>query len=160
MNSTENSKVWIYQSDRVLNANEEKQIQQILDNFTASWLAHGHQLDAKAEIRYNQFIILSVNEQVAQASGCSISKSVELLQEIEKQFHINLFDRYLIAYRDAESIETCNREEFEKLIETGQVNGETIVFNNMVTNSNELNKNWEVPMKNSWHARVFQLDRV
>ena len=141
MNTTENSKVWIYQSDRVLNADEDKQIQKTLDIFTSTWLAHGHQLDAKAEIRYNQFIILSVVENATTASGCSISKSVELLQEIEKQFHIQLFDRYSIAYRDAENIRTCNREEFEKLIETGQVNGETIVFNNMVSSNQELNTN-------------------
>ena len=160
MNITENCKIWIYQSNRVLNADEEKQIQQTLNNFTATWLAHGHQLDAKAEIIYNQFIILSVVKNATTASGCSISKSVELLQEIEKQFHIKLFDRYLIAYRDAENIKTCNREEFEKLIEDGRVNGETIVFNNMVSSSEELNTIWEVPVKNSWHARVFQLDQV
>ena len=44
---------------------------------------------------------------------------------------------------------------FEKLIAEGKVTDHTVVFNNMVTTLAELNVNWEVPMKDSWHAKVF-----
>ncbi|WP_026896772.1 hypothetical protein [Daejeonella oryzae] len=157
MNISENSRIWIYQSDRVLNSVEQQQIQQILDTFTAGWLAHGHQLAAQAEIFHQRFIILSVDEQVAGATGCSIDKSVKLLQDIENQFHINLFDRFLIAYRNGSSIQSCNRQEFEKLIENGSVTSETIVFNNMLTKRFEIKDKWEVALKDSWHAKVFQV---
>ena len=63
MKISENSRVWIYQSDRILSSEEVKQIQEKLDGFTSQWLAHGHELLALAEIRYNQFIIISVDEQ-------------------------------------------------------------------------------------------------
>ena len=155
MNISEHSRVWIYQANRVLDSYETKQIQQKLNSFTSQWLAHGHELLAAAEIRYNQFIILSVDEQQAGATGCSIDKSVKLMQEFENQFNINLFDRFQIAYREGESIKTCNKKEFEELLNSGKVNSDTLVFNNMVATRKELTDNWEIPVKNSWHARVF-----
>lgn len=160
MNISEHSRIWIYQADRILTPGEIVQIQQKLDAFTAQWLAHGHQLLALAEIRYGQFIILSVDEQQAGATGCSIDKSVKLMLELEIEFKINLFDRFIIAYRDGEEIKTCNRSEFEERLRTGEITAETIVFNNLISTRKVLETNWEVPMKNSWHAQVFSPDHA
>lgn len=160
MNISENSRVWIYQADRTLTAEEVLKSQEKLDAFTGQWLAHGHQLLALAEIRYDQFIILSVDEQQAGATGCSIDKSVKLMLELEIEFKINLFDRFIIAYRDGEEIKTCNRSEFEERLRTGEITAETIVFNNLISTRKVLETNWEVPMKNSWHAQVFSLDHA
>jgi hypothetical protein len=155
MNISENSRIWIYQANRVLNPVEEQKIQQKLDDFTSQWQAHGHQLAAHGEIRHHQFIILSVDEQVAGATGCSIDKSVYLMKEIEQEFNLDLFDRFRIAYRDGENVINCSKEEFEELLSRGELNSETIVFNNMVSNRRELNTSWEVAMKDSWHGQVF-----
>jgi len=155
MEISENSRVWIYQANRILNPEEEKQIQQELDSFTSQWQAHGHQLTALAEIRYHRFIILMVDEARAGATGCSIDKSVNLMKEIEKQFDITLFDRFNIAYRSAEEIESGSRDEFEKLLASGEITENSIVFNNLVQTLKELNSKWEVPLKDSWHASVF-----
>lgn len=155
MNISENSRIWIYQSDRVLSSEEEQRIQQKLDDFTSQWLAHGHQLAAHGEIRYNQFIILSVDEAVAGATGCSIDKSVYLMKELEQEFGIGLFDRFRIAYRDGERVINCSKTEFEELLGKGELNSETIVFNNMISMRKELETSWEVQMRDSWHGQVF-----
>ena len=157
MNISEHSRVWIYQANRTLNPGEVEQIQQKLNRFTSEWLAHGHELLAYSEIRYNQFIILSVDEQQAGATGCSIDKSVQFMLELEKEFNINLFDRFQLAYRDGDKIETINRENFQNLIHSGKIDAETIVFNNLVSTRKALATNWEVQMKDSWHASVFTL---
>lgn len=157
MDISENSRLWIYQSTRALTPVEQEQIQRRLNDFTAQWQAHGHQLTALAEIRYHRFIILMVDEARAGATGCSIDKSVNLMKELEDEFGISLFDRFDIAYRDGEDITSCGREEFEKLIAEGRINDDTIVFNNLVPTLKELNSKWEVPMKDSWHAQVFAL---
>lgn len=155
MHISENSRVWIYQSDRVLNPEEEQRIQQKLDEFTSQWLAHGHQLAAYGEIRHSQFLILSVDEQVAGATGCSIDKSVYLMKEIEKEFGIGLFDRFRIAYRNGDQIVNCSKTEFEDLLNKGELNSDTLVFNNMISSRKDLDSSWEVAMKNSWHGQVF-----
>lgn len=157
MNISENSRVWIYQANRILTQEEEIAILQMLNNFTAEWLAHGHALAAIGEVLHHQFIILSVDEQVAGATGCSIDKSVNLMKEIEQKFKLNLFDRFRIAFRQDQEVINCSREEFETLIKSGRVNKNTLVFNNLIINRNELETAWEIPLKDSWHAQVFSV---
>ncbi|MXV14660.1 ABC transporter ATPase [Hufsiella ginkgonis] len=157
MNISENSRVWIYQSNRQLTGPEVKQLEEVLESFTGQWLAHGHPLAAQAAVRYARFIILAVDESRAGATGCSIDKSVNLMKEIETAFSIDLFDRFNIAYRDGEQIASCGRAAFETLIASGKITEDTIVFNNLVQTVKGLNEQWEVPFKESWHQRVFSL---
>lgn len=155
MNFSENSRVWIYQSNRELNTAEIARMEHILNEFASEWTAHNHLLKAKAEIRYNRFIILTVDESQAGVTGCSIDKSVTLMKSLEHEFHINLFDRFNIAYRTPEGIASASRSDFEELIKQGIVNADTIVFNNLVNTLQDLDSKWEVPFKNSWHQQVF-----
>jgi hypothetical protein len=157
MQISENSRIWIYQSDRKLNQEEESAILQILGDFTSNWQAHGHNLAALGEVIHHQFIILSVDEQVAGATGCSIDKSVALMKDIEQKFNVNLFDRFRVAFKLNDELKSCSREDFEKLIENGEVNEDTSVFNNLIQTRKELKTSWEIPLKDSWHARVFSV---
>lgn len=149
------SKVWIYQSDRKLTETETTQLETSLYQFAQTWTAHNQQLKASAQVVFNRFIILLVDESQAGASGCSIDKSVRFMKDVESEFNINLFDRFQTAYIEGEQIKSANREEFENLLREGKVNQETIVFNNMVSTLADLQTNWQVPLKNSWHNRVF-----
>jgi hypothetical protein len=156
MNFSENSRIWIYQSNRELNAAELESINLILNNFTADWTAHNNLLKAKAEVKYNRFIILTVDESQAGTTGCSIDKSVTLMKALEQEFNINLFDRFNTAYRTSDgSITTASRAEFEVLIKQGTITAETIVFNNLVNKLGDVAIKWEVPYQQSWHKQVF-----
>ncbi|MFA6246266.1 MAG: ABC transporter ATPase [Mucilaginibacter sp.] len=156
MEFSSHSRVWVYQSDRKLTDAETLQAQVLLDNFTTGWTAHNNQLLAKAEIRYNRFLILFVDESQAGASGCSIDKSVNFMKQLEQHFGINLFDRFNLAYRDGEEILSVPRHQFEDLLKAGKINTETIVFNNLAQNITELQTKWEVPFKDSWHIQLFR----
>ncbi len=149
------SKIWIYQSNRELTETETVKAKQLLNQFTNSWTAHNQQLKAAAQILYSRFIILLVDETQAGASGCSIDKSVHFIKALEDEFGIDLFDRFNTAYIENDQILTANREEFETLLKQGKVNQETVVFNNLVANFQDFQTKWQVPLKNSWHARVF-----
>jgi len=156
MQFSENSRVWIYQSDKKLADDVVQQIQQLLNSFTAEWTAHNNQLKAKAEIRYNRFLILIVDETQAGASGCSIDKSVNFMKRLEQEFDISLFDRFNLAYRDADEVLSLPRHGFEELLKQGSINSNTIVYNNLVQNLSELETKWEVPFKDSWHIQLFR----
>ena len=155
MQFSENSRVWIYQSDKELTAEQTQKLQEELNTFTQSWTAHNHQLNAGAMVKYNRFIILAVDESQAGATGCSIDKSVHMMKQVEQQFQINLFDRFNLAYRTDLGIASAPRAEFEELIKTGVIDENTIVFNNMVQTLAELQTKWEVPLKDSWHMQLF-----
>ncbi|HEY5328189.1 MAG TPA: ABC transporter ATPase [Mucilaginibacter sp.] len=155
MQFSENSRVWIYQSDRKLTDREVQQIQIQLDYFTVGWTAHASQLKAKSEIRYHRFLIFVVDESQAGASGCSIDKSVNFIKQVEQQFNIRLLDRFNLAFREGNEVLSAPRHDFEAMLKQGSINTNTIVFNNMVQTLNELETKWEVPFKDSWHMQLF-----
>ena len=84
MQFSENSRVWIYQSDKELNDEQAVRVATLLNNFATQWTAHNHQLKAKAEVRYNRFLVLIVDETQAGASGCSIDKSANFMKALEQ----------------------------------------------------------------------------
>ena len=149
------SKVWIYQSSRAFTASEVVSIQHKLDAFTAQWTAHGHQLKAKAEIRYHFFIVLTVDQDVANATGCSIDSSVRIIKEIENEYGVDLFDRFNMAYKIGNEVFVNTKEDFETLITIKKITPQTIVFNNLVQTLAEFNEKWEVPLAESWHNLIF-----
>ncbi|WP_431292426.1 ABC transporter ATPase [Pedobacter sp. P26] len=155
MSFSPQSRVWIYQSDRKFTSTEETEILNKLAAFTNQWKAHGNELLAKAEVRYGFFIILTVDESQAGVTGCSIDSSVRLIKEIEQEYHVDLFNRFNIAYKVNGEVVVNSKEDFETLVNIKQVTPETIVFNNMVQNLAELESKWEVPFQNSWHSTVF-----
>ncbi|WP_199140642.1 ABC transporter ATPase [Pedobacter sp. ASV12] len=149
------SRVWIYQSNRQFTEKETQEIQQKLDAFTAQWTAHGHQLKAKAEIRYGFFIVLIVDQESASTTGCSIDSSVRILKEIENKYGVDLFDRFNMAYKLGEQVYVNTKEDFETLVSIKKIGPQTIVFNNLVQSLAELEEKWEVPLENSWHKSIF-----
>ncbi len=155
MQFSEHSRVWIYQSDKELTDEQASGLLQSLNKFATEWTAHNHQLKAKAEVRYNRFLILIVDESQAGASGCSIDKSVNFLKKMEQEFNINLFDRFNFAYREGNEVLSAPRLQFEELLKSGKINNQTIVFNNLIQDLAQLQTKWEVPFKDSWHVQLF-----
>jgi hypothetical protein len=155
MQFSENSRVWIYQSNKELMADQTARLESQLNAFAQNWTAHNNQLKATGIVQYNRFIMLVVDENQAGASGCSIDKSVRFMKELESEYQINLFDRFNLAYRDGEEIKSVSRNDFEELIKAGTITENTIVFNNLVQTLTELNTKWEVPLKDSWHVQLF-----
>lgn len=149
-------RVWVYQSNRFLTGTEVEKLRNKLTGFINEWTAHGSALAGSFDIVYDLFIVLRVNEQQAAVTGCSIDKSTYFLKDLEKEFGFNLFDRWSISYRDQDNvIQLATKEEFTELIEQGVIGEQTVVFNNLVNNQDDFINNWEVPLKDSWHARVF-----
>lgn len=149
-------RIWIYQANRILTSQEAVWLEKALKGLVAQWNSHGTDLAANAELRYNLFIILMVDDELTPASGCSIDSSVHFLKKVEEHLGITLFDRMNIAFRNAEGqISTVTRAEFEQLLSSGQVNHNTPVFNNLIQDYRQLESAWEVPMHASWHVKVF-----
>lgn len=150
------NKVWVYQADRFLTDTEVAAVTTELASFVVSWTAHGSSLAGNATVRDNLFIILEVDERQAGVTGCSIDKSVHFLKTLGQQYSIDFFNRMLISYRaDDGQVQLVSRSQFEELINTGLIQEDTIVFNNLVQNSQELESQWEIPFKDSWHSKVF-----
>lgn len=154
-NLPEESRIWIYQSSRKFSEAEVTDIEKDLVDFITNWAAHGTSLEASYQIKYNRFIILAVNQEVQQATGCSIDKSVEFIQQLEQKYEVDLLDKMNVAFKQGEFVTYKTLLEFKKLAKDKSVSENTIVFNNLVNTIEEFKDGWEIPAAESWHSRFF-----
>ncbi|MEZ4956316.1 MAG: hypothetical protein R2825_22350 [Saprospiraceae bacterium] len=52
-----------------------------------------------------------------------------------------------------EEVKTATSEEFAMLYKMGEINDETLVFDNLVKTKGELEEKWLKPLNESWHKR-------
>lgn len=144
------SRVWVYQSNRAFTDAEAIIIADRINSFVKQWTAHKMEVTGFGVLAYNRFIILAADETHVAVSGCSVDSSVKFIRELGNELQVDFFDRWLVAYKTGEEVFSCSREEFEKLVQSGLVNDDTIVFNNLVQTLAEFESKWQVPYKNSW----------
>jgi hypothetical protein len=150
------SRVWIYQSNRRFTQDELIEVADKLTLFVTEWAAHGTGLQAGFELKYERFIVLAVNQDEQNATGCSIDSSVRFIQELESTYNIELLDKMNVAFKQGEFINFKTLLDFKSMAKSGAIGKKTVVFNNLVTNIAEYNENWEVPALDSWHSRFFK----
>ena len=151
----DNSRVWIYQCNRIFSLSEVLQIEELLEDFTKSWQSHGAKVKGYANLFFGQFIILMADETATGVGGCSIDSSVRLIKNIEQDYNVNLFERQMLAFVIKERIQLLPMEQLNYAIENGFINTDTLYFNNTVQTKKELLSNWIIPVKQSWLAKRF-----
>ncbi len=149
------SRIWIYQSNRKLSDDEVNLIKEKTAVFLENWTAHGQDLDAGFEVRYNRFIVIGLNQQNASASGCSIDASVKFIQSLEQELGVDLLDKMNVTFYNGAFIAHKSLLDFKKMAKARSVSKDTVVFNNLVTTKSEYLTSWEVPAKDSWHSRFL-----
>ncbi|WP_452222010.1 ABC transporter ATPase [Lacinutrix salivirga] len=151
----EESRVWIYQANRSFTEQEIEEISTKLNTFLENWAAHGSDLKAGFEIKYKRFIIIALDQAKQAATGCSIDASVSFIQQLEKDYNVDLMDKMNVSYKQGEYIAYKTLTDFRKMAKDKAVSKNTIVFNNLVNTIAEYNENWEVPASDSWHNRFL-----
>lgn len=152
---SDTSKVWIYQSDRPFTAAEEMEIRKKIEHFLHSWKRHGDDLKASYQIKYNHFIIISVDETHHPVSGCSIDASTFFIKQLEKEYRIELLNKTNTAFRVGENINIVPLSSFKQFANERKIDHKTIVFNNVVNTIRDLNEQWEIEAGKSWHQRFL-----
>ena len=153
---SENSRIWIYQSNRSLTQQEKESISKLIEHFLNNWKSHGVSLNSGFEIKYNRFIVIAQDQNTQIATGCSIDSMVHFIQKLEKQYNISLLDKLNVSYKQGDYIAYKSLKDFKKMVKDGAVSKNTIVFNNLVQTKLEYTNYWEVPAFESWHARFFK----
>lgn len=151
----ENGRIWIYQSNRKFTTEESEAIREKVSQFLEQWAAHGTSLSAGFEMPYDRFIVIGINQEVQAATGCSIDASVHFIQELEKEFQIDLLDKMNVTFKNGEFIAHKTLADFKKMAKEKAVSSNTIVYNNLVNTVGEYKEFWEVPASESWHSRFF-----
>ena len=132
------------------------QVRQSGADFVSGWAAHGAQLTAAIELFYDRFVVIFVDEAQAQATGCSIDRSVYWIQGLEEQLNCSFTDRLVLAYRDpAGELQQARMADLQEMLANGHLSADTIVFNNLVQTKQAFENEWEVPVAQSWHKQLL-----
>ena len=142
----DNSRVWFFGSDRLLNDEEKSSLSIELQQFLSSWKAHGAELAASFEILHDCILILAVDESVTPPTGCSIDKVFKLL---EKQAS-NWFNRLLIWRAFCNTAKIYTVDELQLALSTGEVDRDTIIINSTVRSLTEVRKSLYISINDSW----------
>ena len=149
------SRIWIFPADRALSPSESKELLDSVDSYLTGWKAHGAPVQAARDLRYNQFLIIAADPEITAPSGCSIDDLTRNIKALSEKIGADFFGAMKIFYREGEQIKAVDRSTFKSLGKAGQVDGETIVFNNGLTTLKELwDGKWELPAGESWHRQL------
>jgi hypothetical protein len=146
------SRVWIYQSNRLFSLKEALEIEEGLEKFAQSWKSHGAPVKAYANLFFGQFIVLMADESDTTVGGCSTDSSVHFIKELEQRFGVSLFDRQLLAFFIKDKIQLIPLAQLNYAVEKGFIDKESLYFNNTVLTKDQLENNWIIPVNKSWLA--------
>ncbi len=149
----DNSRVWIYQSNRQFAATEALQIENILQDFCKEWNSHGSAVKGYANLFFGQFIIFMADESQTTVGGCSTDSTMRLIKSIENDFQVQLTDRLQLAFIIKENIHLLLLEEINLALEDTFITSDTLYFNNTILTKKDLMTNWIIPVKKSWLAK-------
>lgn len=149
------SKIWIYQSSRKFYPDEIKEITQKIEEFLTSWNDNGAEIIASYQLKYDRFIIITVDQTLEQLSVSAIDESVMFILALQTKYEVELLDKLNVSFKQGEYVQYKELKEFQKLVKKKAVSAKTIVFNNLISTKKELENDWEIPITESWHNRFL-----
>ncbi len=147
-------KVWIYVLSNDLNAKQLLQFSTNCKSFVDSWTAHDTKLSASFEIYKRRLLIMKVDESAYNASGCSIDKLQRFVQLQEKEFNLELLNRFMVALEVFDGLMIVHSSRIKDLLAQDTINENTLVFDTTITSSEQL-KDWKKPLKDTWLCKYL-----
>ena len=144
------SKVWVYQSSSLMDEHAAALLKQQALNFVENWTAHQAGLKASVELFNGLFVVFAVDETFNDASGCSVDKKVHFMKEAGAAMGLNFFDRMQLALVTDAKPKLIHLNDLNSRIASGEVEHDTLFYNNLVNNMKEFRNSWMVPLVESW----------
>lgn len=150
------SRVWIYQSNKPFPEDEVSRINKEVAEFAKSWVSHNRQLKATGGLLHDRFVVLVADETHAGPSGCSIDASVHFVKSLEHKYSLEMFDRMQFAFINEEGeVEMIHAGKLAEALKSGMISEDTLFFDNLVDNKKDFLSRWLVPFGKSWMKRFI-----
>ena len=137
---SDKSRVWLYLANRTLDATELHYASEKLFEFLSNWKAHGKSLTCNATILFSQYLVISVDEEIESASGCSIDSSVHFVKSLGNELKVDFFNRMnVLAFVNESEIRSVNYFD--------AVNSRQSYLNPLIDKLEDLRSNWLISTK-------------
>lgn len=145
------ARVWVFASDRPLEASESELLLGRVDAYLEQWKAHGAPLRSARAWRDHRFLAIGVDPSAEQASGCSIDALFRELQDVERRLATSLVAGGRVFYRDpAGRARQALRSELAALSRAGDLTPDTPVFDTSITDVRSWRERFERPARDTW----------
>lgn len=152
----DSARLWVFAASRPLDDHERTALLAEVDAFLDEWNAHRVPLDCARDFRYDQFLLIGVDQEAAGVSGCSVDSLVRTMKILGERLGVELVDHASVFYRDDTQVRRVSRDDFAEAAAQGDVTVATTVFDNTVPTAGALRSGaWEAPAARTWHARAF-----
>ena len=147
---------WFFSLKESLTTEAEAKLAQTFEEFLAQWKSHGTPVNGNIEIKYSRFVIVQADPNDDRPSGCSIDNLKRSVGGILQHFSLETVDHAYVWYRDQEqTIQSTHFSKLAKLVESGDLQADTPIFDHTLSNSDDLSK-WEVSLQDSWLKRFLK----
>ena len=150
-NISDNSRLWIYGSAKVLTSDIQFSISKKITSFLNSWAHHGKSLTCSFTILYDRFIVIALDENINQTGGCSMDGLQKLILKIDDDFSLDLYNR-LNVFINTENKITCINSNM--LNANNDITEDSLFFDLNISKKKELS-NWLIPIKKGWCKRFL-----
>ena len=150
------ARLFVYTSDKTLNASESSEFSRNLQEFIDDWKAHGTMLDASFMLIANRVLLIVVDEKGQTATGCSIDSLNRYLQNSAFYW----FGRNWVLHTSiAPSLKgdwhVSDLREFHRKCRSGEISLDEFVLNTTVLSIEELRENLIQRVSESWHNSML-----
>ena len=149
------SRVWIYQGNRPFTPEEEESVHNALKRFCMEWTAHGEPLKSSFRIEKSQFVIMAVDEDYHNPSGCSIDSSVGVLRQINTITGVDLLDRTKVPFYLDGKVTLIPISQLKSNFSSGRLQASTLTCNLLAATKAQWDKKWQIAVENSWMAKYL-----
>jgi len=148
-NISSESKVLLYPSSRKFYDNELEEIQIKMKNFISDW----PDFSAAFKIEYQRFLVFFMSNDTLITMEF-MDRIANFILNLEKEYQITLLDKVNVSFKQGKYVQYQEMKKFRKLVKNKSISKDTIVFNNLIQTKGEFEKQWEVPLHESWLSHL------
>lgn len=149
------SRVWIYTGIRAFTQEQEKSVSGLLELFCAKWAAHGEPLQTSFNIERSQFIVMTLDEDFQNPSGCSIDSSVGILRQVHTATGIDFLDRSAVPFLIDNQVVLIPLSNLKARFTSGDLKSDTLTFNTLAATKGEWESANTIRVEKSWMAKYL-----
>jgi len=149
------SRVWIYTGSRPFSPSEESSVSELIESFCEKWVAHGQVLRTSFKIERSQFIVIALDEDFQNPSGCSIDSSVGILRQIQAATGIDFLDRSSIPFLTYNEVVRIPLSNLKANFASGELKSDTLTFHTLAATKGEWETSKTIPAEKSWMAKYL-----
>lgn len=150
------ARVWLFASNRLLTEEEEEVLTAQLAAFVADWTAHGASLSAGYALLHHSLVVVAVDEQAAQPTGCSIDKVFRLLQTFGDEHQVGFFDRLNLIKPTCNSAVIYSSRAAKEAFDQGLIGWNDLVLNPEIQSLNAFRQSYLQPLSENWLGKKWK----